>query len=254
MITKHSIPRRTFLKTTAVAGGMLAIGEFSPLWAGENMEKSPSWIDRPTALGAANAGRKRPRKIRSEFLAGLLPPHAVRCGLPKRGGCVAYYPTKIPFHHRSQWLGESDVFGDLVAGCRKLGMVVVARTDPHATYDDACQAHPEWIAVGADGKKRPHWASPEMWVTCALGPYNFEFMTEVKKEIMSRYKVDGIFINRWDGSGTCYCDHCRELFKADTGRDLRATTCGIRHTAITYSGDRNGSSKFGICGMPRSGK
>jgi hypothetical protein len=24
------------------------------------------------------------------------------------GGCVAYYPTKIPFHHRSQWLGEMD--------------------------------------------------------------------------------------------------------------------------------------------------
>jgi hypothetical protein len=21
------------------------------------------------------------------------------------GGCVAYYPTQIPFHHRSQWLG-----------------------------------------------------------------------------------------------------------------------------------------------------
>ena len=30
-----------------------------------------------------------------------------------------------------------------------------------------------------------------MWVTCALGPYNFEFMTEVQREIMSRYRVDG---------------------------------------------------------------
>ena len=48
------------------------------------------------------------------------------------GGIVAYYPTKIPLHHRSAWLGQSDPFGDLVAGCRKLGMRVVARTDPHA--------------------------------------------------------------------------------------------------------------------------
>ena len=47
------------------------------------------------------------------------------------GGCVAYYPTQIPFHHRSQWLGDRDVFGELVVGCRKLGMVVIARTDPH---------------------------------------------------------------------------------------------------------------------------
>src|SRR5450432_4932008 len=52
------------------------------------------------------------------------------------GGCVAFSPTQIPFHHRSAWLGDRDVLGDLIAGCRKLGMVVLARTDPHATYDD----------------------------------------------------------------------------------------------------------------------
>ena len=95
------------------------------------------------------------------------------------GGYVAYYPTQIPFHHRSAWLGERDLFGELVEGCRKLGMVVIARTDPHATYDDVQDAHPEWIAVDADGRPRRHWATPDLWVTCALGPYNFEFMTEV---------------------------------------------------------------------------
>ena len=139
------------------------------------------------------------------------------------GGCVAYYPTAVRFHHRSQWLGDSDPFGELVAGCRKLGMVVIARTDPHATYDDVHEAHSDWIAVDASGKQRRHWASPEMWVTCALGPYNFEFMTEVKKEIASRYKVDGIFINRWDGSGMCYCAHCRTMFRDSSGHDLPRT-------------------------------
>ena len=133
------------------------------------------------------------------------------------GGCVAYYPTEVPFHHRSQWLGDRDPFGELVAGCRKLGMVVIARTDPHATYDDVAEAHPDWIAVDADGRKRRHWASPEMWVTCALGPYNFELMTAVHKEIMSRYRVDGIFINRWAGSGMCYCEHCRQELPSGDG-------------------------------------
>jgi hypothetical protein len=102
-------------------------------------------------------------------------------------------------------------------------MVVIARTDPHATYDDVAKAHPDWIAVTADGQPRRHWASPEMWVTCGLGPYNFEFMTQVKREIMSRYRVDGIFINRWDGSGMCYCEHCRTNFKASSGFDLPRT-------------------------------
>jgi hypothetical protein len=139
------------------------------------------------------------------------------------GGCVAYYPTQVPLHHRSAFLGDRDVFGELVAGCRKLGMVVIARTDPHATYDDVATAHPDWIAVDASGRPRRHWASPEMWVTCGLGPYNFEFMTEVKREIMTRYHVDGIFINRWDGSGMCYCEHCRRNFQAATHHELPRT-------------------------------
>jgi hypothetical protein len=140
------------------------------------------------------------------------------------GGCVAYYPTEVPFHHRSAWLGDREVLGELVTGCRKLGMAVLIRTDPHATYDDAKAAHPDWIAVEANGNPRRHWSSPEMWVTCALGPYNFEFMTAVHKEIMTRYHCDGIFMNRWEGSGDCYCVHCRENFKAATGLDLPRTT------------------------------
>jgi hypothetical protein len=139
------------------------------------------------------------------------------------GGCVAFYPTVVPLHHRSRWLGDRDVFGELVKGCRELGMVVLARTDPHATYDDVQQAHPDWIAVDAAGRPRRHWASPELWVTCALGPYNFDFMTRVHREIMSRYHVDGIFINRWSGHGQCFCNHCRGLFLAATGRELPRT-------------------------------
>jgi hypothetical protein len=140
------------------------------------------------------------------------------------GGCVAYYPTRIPLHHRSAWLEGRDPFGDLVAGCRKLGMIVVARTDPHAVHQDVYDAHPDWIAVDAKGQKRRHWASPEMWVTCALGPYNFEFMTGVTREIVSLYRVDGIFSNRWSGSGMCYCEHCRENFRAYCGMELPRTS------------------------------
>jgi hypothetical protein len=48
-------------------------------------------------------------------------------------------------------------------------------------------------------------------------------MTEVTREIMSAYRVDGIFINRWDGAGMCYCEHCRANFRAASGLDLPRT-------------------------------
>jgi len=139
------------------------------------------------------------------------------------GGCVAYYPTKIPLHWRSPWMKDTDPFGDLVAGCRKQNMVVVARTDPHAVHQDVYDAHPDWIAVDASGKKRKHTASPDLWITCALGPYNFDYMTEVTKEIVSLYKVDGIFTNRWAGSGMCYCEHCQQNFQAAYKMELPRT-------------------------------
>ena len=129
------------------------------------------------------------------------------------GGCVCYYPTKIPFHHRSQWMKEGqDPFGELYEACRKLGMVVVARTDPHSVLPDAANAHPEWLHVTADGKPRPHWSTPGRWVTCALGPYNLDYMTEVHREIVELYPVDGIFSNRWAGHGLCHCETCQRNF------------------------------------------
>src|ERR1700727_2411072 len=63
------------------------------------------------------------------------------------GGSVAFYPTEIPLHYRSKWLGNSDAFGDIMKGCRKQGMNVVARTDAHAARQDGYDAHPDWIAV-----------------------------------------------------------------------------------------------------------
>jgi len=139
------------------------------------------------------------------------------------GGCVAFYPTKIPLHYRSKWLKDGDAFGDLVKGCRKLGMNVIARTDPHGVHQDVYDAHPDWIMVDAAGKKRRHWADPDFWVTCPLGPYNFEYMTRVNDEIMSLYPVDGIFTNRWAGSGMCYCEHCRRNFRDFSGMELPRT-------------------------------
>jgi hypothetical protein len=228
--------RREFLKTTSVAGAAVVVGQlpWPRLHAAEASAvtpSTPSWVDKPMRWAQLTLVEDDPGKFDPQFWLDYFKRTRSDAVCLSAGGCVAYYPTKVPFHHRSAWLGERDVFGELLAGCRKLGMVVIARTDPHATYDDVQVAHPDWIAVDASGQPRRHWASPEMWVTCALGPYNFEFMTEVKQEIMSRYRPDAIFINRWDGSGMCYCEHCRKNFRAASGHDELPRTNDPQDTA-----------------------
>ncbi|MET0694089.1 MAG: hypothetical protein ABWY56_09160, partial [Propionibacteriaceae bacterium] len=72
------------------------------------------------------------------------------------GGYIAFYPTQIPFHYRSKFLGDSDIFGDLVEGARSLGMSIMARVDPHAIHADAAAAHPEWLARDEQGEPLEH--------------------------------------------------------------------------------------------------
>jgi hypothetical protein len=231
------ITRRDFLALSSVSLASLRTGRPEGLRYGTVEPRSRSaglqacpvardtgWFDRPMrwaqlTLVENDPGRYDPR-FWLDYFARM---HADAVCL-SAGGVVAYYPTDVPLHHRSAWMGDTDPFGELMAGCRKLDMTVIARTDPHATHQNVYEAHPDWIAVDAEGRKRRHWASPELWVTCALGPYNFDFMTAVHKEIVSRYRVDGIFSNRWAGSGMCYCEHCRRNFTAASGLDLPRTS------------------------------
>jgi hypothetical protein len=216
------VSRRLFLEAAGAAGVLAAAGVESPAGA-PPVEGTPAWVNRVMRWAQLTLVEDDPGRFDVAFWFDYFRRTHSDGACLSAGGCVAYYPTDVPFHHCSRWLGDRDPFGDLVKGCRDLGMAVLARTDPHATYDDAHDAHPDWIAVDARGEPRRHWASPEMWVTCALGPYNFEFMTAVHKEIATRYQPDGIFINRWSGSGMCYCVHCRKNFKAATGHDLPRT-------------------------------
>ena len=206
--------RREFL----AAAGATASTSLLPALAAEG-----EWFDRPMRWSQLTLVEDDPGKFDPKFWLDYFARIKSDAVCLSAGGVVAYYPTKIPLHHRSRWLGESDPFGELVAGCRKLGMVVIARTDPHAIHQDAATAHPEWIAVEQQGQPRKHWADPTLWVTCALGPYNFDFMTDVTREIVRLYKVDGIFTNRWAGSGMCYCTSCEKLFRADSAMPLPRT-------------------------------
>ncbi len=214
--------REWMVQTGALAGAALADAAQSPAGA---------WYDRPMRWAQLAFVEDDPGRYDPGFWLDYFKRIHADAACLSAGGCVAFYPTKVPLHYRSKYLANGDTFGEMLAGCRKLGMNVIARVDPHAAHQEVYDAHPDWIAVEADGRPRRHWAMPTSWVTCALGPYNFEFMTSVIREIMTLYKVDGIFANRWAGSGMCYCRHCQENFKQFSGMELpRGTAEDDAHT------------------------
>lgn len=215
--------RRDFIKTTGLLGSAYALTGPSALanahvTAANGAEKF--WLDGPMRWAQLAFVERDPGHYDPDFWLNYFKRIHADGALLSAGGIVAFYPTQIPLHHRSDFMGNSDTLGYLVEGCKKLGMKIMLRTDPHAVRQNVYDAHPDWIAVTADGQKRRHWANPDLWVTCALGPYNFDFMSQVNQEIMERFQPEGIFSNRWHGHDICYCEHCQRNFKAASGLAL----------------------------------
>ncbi len=123
--------RRDFIKTTSVIAGAYAITDpliFSQI--GSAAEET--WFTRPMSWAQLTLVENDPGIFDPDFwLSYFKKIHADGTTL-SAGGIVAYYPTSVPLHHRSNWLGTTDPYGYLAAGSRKLGMSVIARTDPHA--------------------------------------------------------------------------------------------------------------------------
>lgn len=235
--------RRNFIKNTTAIGGAIALTGTST-FANIVPPYAEPWFGRSMRWAQLAFVDNDPGRCDPDFWLSYFKKIHADGALLSAGGVTAFYPTKLPLHHRSDFLGNSDLLGYMMEGCKKLNMTVCVRTDPHAARQNVYDAHPDWIAVTADGKKRRHWANPDLWVTCALGPYNFEFMTEVHKEIMNMYQPEGIFSNRWSGSGICYCEHCVENFKKFSGgmeipRSNAGTGVTDGTTLMTGTGSQN---------------
>ncbi|AUD04592.1 alpha-amylase family protein [Spirosoma pollinicola] len=211
--------RRAFIKTTGLIGGAYALAGQASM-ASIISPAETFWLDGPMRWAQLAFVERDPGHYDPDFWLSYFKRIHADGALLSAGGIVAFYPTKIPLHHRSDFMGNANTLGYLVEGCKKQGMKIMLRTDPHAARQEVYDAHPDWIAVTVDGQKRRHWANPDLWVTCALGPYNFEFMTQVNQEIMERFQPEGIFSNRWAGHDICYCEHCTTNFKTASGLEL----------------------------------
>ena len=157
----EGISRRAFLQATTAASAFGSLG-FPRADAGSIEESlaqdagraADGWFDRPMRWVQLTLVENDPGRFDPGFWLDYFRRLHADAATLSAGGIVAYYPTQIPLHHRSAWLGDGDPFGTLVEGCRALNMNVVARVDPHAVRDDVRQAHPDWISVAPDGAPR----------------------------------------------------------------------------------------------------
>src|SRR5258708_39534097 len=134
MHSQDSFPRRAFLKTMTVAGTGAALGHLDLAFGAEPYSSPPAWVERAMRWAQLTLVEDDPGKFDPQFWLDYFQRTHSNAVCLSAGGCVAYYPTQVPFHHRSACLKDSDPFGTLVAGCPKLDMVILPPSDPLHTY------------------------------------------------------------------------------------------------------------------------
>src|ERR1700761_1201931 len=100
------------------------------------------WQQRVRRVGQLNFTEHDPVALNVEEWADYFKSLDVHALYISVTGIIAYYPTQVPFHHRSKFLGDRDLFGECLAAARKRDIHVVARMSPDLNFDDALAAHP----------------------------------------------------------------------------------------------------------------
>jgi hypothetical protein len=202
--------RREFLERSAFAAGAAMF----------RWPAAAPWYRRTYRWGQTNITEKDPARYDIAWWREYWKRTAVQGVIINAGGIVAYYPSRFPLHHRAEFLGDRDLFGELTKAAHDDGLFVLARMDSNRAAEDFFQAHPDWFARGRDGQ--PYRAA-DKYIACINSPYYDEYLPDVMREIIERSRPDGFTDNSWAGLGResiCFCANCERKFRASAGTAL----------------------------------
>ena len=178
-----NLDRRQFLLALGAAASTrsfpLDADTPEPTIAPSPFESSPDdvpWHQKIRRVGQVNFNERDPAELDVTAWADTWADLKADAVLVSVTGIIAFYPTSVPHHRRSQFLGNRDLFGECCAAAKKRGMRVIARYSPDLIWDEALAAHPEWFRRDAAGKPVAHAEVPGLFNTCPFSTYFTEQM------------------------------------------------------------------------------
>ncbi|MHB9032805.1 MAG: alpha-L-fucosidase [Anaerolineae bacterium] len=128
------------------------------------------------------------------------------------GNC--YYPTQVGHQHAS--LHGRDIFGEVVNGFHQRSLDVIAYFS--LIYDDYnYRRNADWRMVLASGEGAAE--KNRYGICCPNSPYR-DYAAAHVRELCTRYKFEGIFLDMTFWPVVCYCPHCQKRFMQEQGKSL----------------------------------
>lgn len=212
------------LVTAILPGGLRAAtpgtGAFAP----------DAWHQQVKRIVQINFTERDPQRFDVEAWANYLADVKAECTFLSITNNVAFYPSALPDLPISRWLNNRDIFGECVAAARKRGIKVIGRLSTDIARREVAIKHPDWFRRDKEGNigfppvgwfrggsENPS-GSPEYAPTCQFTGYYSEFVPKLIDEVMSRFGIDGVYINGWPGSAVpkCYCNACQAIGSPDS--------------------------------------
>ncbi len=131
----------------------------------------------------------------------------------------AYYDSQY-LKKRNPHVAQDHLEKEL-AEYRRLGLKVLA-VYPPTLQSEAYELHPDWRRIATNTTEIPQVdlkVHPHGGMLCPLGPYG-NFFIDVLKEITTKFQVDAFSFDGLHYGGVCYCQHCRESFREETGGEI----------------------------------
>lgn len=186
---------------------------------------STEWWQHPLRISQTNLQvRETPNIDPKRVMRDLAEMHN-NVAIFNAGGIYAWYPTEVPDHVVNTFMDGRDLLGEAVQAAHDEGMRFVARVDFSLADDSVFLRHPDWFVRDPAGEPlligepRPgHWS--KLYSTCPNGPYRNDAVAfPVLREIVTKYPVDGLFINAAHFR-PCWCGTCRRLYHAAFDAEL----------------------------------
>ncbi len=215
----HDPSRRRFLQQLAGGAALLTLASHRG-FAAETSAAATPWYRRTLRWGQTNLTEIDPTRFDLAWWRNYWKRTAVQGVVVNAGGIIAYYPSDVPLHHRSPFLGTRDLFGEIRRAAHEDGVAVFARMDSNRAGEDFYRAHPDWFAHDAAGKP---YRVTELYQACVNGPYYDEYLPAILREVATRYRPEGFTDNNWNGPmrhQPCFCANCERKFRARTGQAL----------------------------------
>ena len=132
----------------------------------------------------------------------------------------AYYDSQL-LKKRSPHVPADRLTKD-IAEYKRLGVRILG-VYPPCLQAEAYENHRDWRRIATDTTEIPQIDMvkyPHGGMLCLLGPYG-DFFIDVLAEILQKFPdVDAFSFDGLHYGGVCYCQHCRENYRTETGAEI----------------------------------